>query len=68
LYTLERFGRINASTEQLLDSSAFAAVMEGLGLMCGAGNFLWTKTDVSEEHITSTFRLEEISSTKTGKQ
>jgi hypothetical protein len=34
--TLERFERINTSTEQLLDSSAFTAVMEGLVLMCGA--------------------------------
>jgi hypothetical protein len=49
--------------------------MEGLVLMCGAvqeflefrGNFRWTKTDVSEEHIASIFRMEEISSAKTGK-
>jgi hypothetical protein len=34
--TLGRFERINTSTEQLLDSSAFTAVMEGLVLMCGA--------------------------------
>jgi hypothetical protein len=34
--TLERFERINTSAEQLLDSSAFTAVMEGLVLMCGA--------------------------------
>jgi hypothetical protein len=34
--TLERFERINTSTDQLLDSSAFTAVMEGLVLMCGA--------------------------------
>jgi hypothetical protein len=32
---LERFERINTSTEQLLDSSAFTAVMKGLVLMCG---------------------------------
>jgi hypothetical protein len=30
-------------------------------------NFLWTKTDVSEEHIASFFTVEEISSAKTGK-
>jgi hypothetical protein len=34
--TLERFERINTSTEQLLDSSAFTAVMEGLVIMYGA--------------------------------
>jgi hypothetical protein len=49
--------------------------MEGLVLMCGAvvlfknrGNFLWTKTGVSEEHIVSIFRVEEISTAETGKQ
>jgi hypothetical protein len=35
--TLERFKRINTSTEQqLVDSSAFTAIMEGLVLMCRA--------------------------------